>query len=82
MSLKIPEFMPPSQGGDDLKLSVLFLENNDAAALTIEVNLILEVMESNPRSYKFLADIQYSSAQMANNVVNYSCMIVRGEYNP
>ncbi len=80
MTLVLPS--RPSQGAGRLKLTSLFLTAGSVNQLTTDVNAILDIVEATPQGVKFIADLQFSSAQISNNQIRYSCMIIKGEWSP
>ncbi len=75
----------PSQGaGGAIKWSTVFLEADNVVDLQTKIDLVSIIANPQvpqPRSFKWMADIQFSTSQMPGGN-NFAVMIVIGEYNP
>jgi len=74
----------PSQGGETLELTTIFLEDATQAGLQAKINALANlpsVSTATPTGSRWIADVQYQAASSPGGI-NYSVMIIVGEWNP
>ena len=76
----------PSQGGETLKLQTFFFEDATQAGLKAKIDADVSIPGTRteaPTGEPFIADIQYRvTAGGTPPMVNFSVMIVVGQWNP
>ncbi len=75
----------PSQGGETLDLVAFFFEDTTIAGLEAQINASASIpnrQTATPVGESFLAEIQYRTVNAGGNMINYSVMIIVGQWNP
>lgn len=75
----------PSQGGETLRLTTIFVEDDSLAGLQAKINAIAAlptITTAQPTGSTWIADAQYRTVNAGGNMINYSVMFIVGEWNP